>query len=355
MENLSLHIEYLLLRHDCVIVPGIGAFINIYQAPSFDTATGRILPPSREIRFNSALRSDDGMLANSIARKLGIPYREGSEILAKIVDELGHTLLKEQEATIGRLGIIRRETEGNIRFYPFKSAERCCIDSGLVSVPFVSTSPHASIDDTQKTINSSNPPLVESVAEDFSHPVETISNKKDGGNNNERKLDFERNYYFPINKTAIKGCACLLVIAFFAVLGINQPFNSNKSEERASVIPLDKVIDSAMQISHGEKNISEDTDNLAEPTPGENDTLKLAEEDQFYLIVASCISANEADRFMKAKANASSAYDLKIIKSNKLFRVAAKSSNNRQELVDTMRSQKFKNIFSESWIWEKPL
>ena len=28
MERLSIHIEYLLLRHDCVVVPGFGAFIN---------------------------------------------------------------------------------------------------------------------------------------------------------------------------------------------------------------------------------------------------------------------------------------------------------------------------------------
>ena len=89
MENLSLHIEYLLLRHDCVVVPGIGAFINIYQTPEFDTATGKITPMMREVRFNGAVRSDDGLLANSYARKYQISYREGAELLRQDIEKGG--------------------------------------------------------------------------------------------------------------------------------------------------------------------------------------------------------------------------------------------------------------------------
>ena len=71
MYNLSLHIEYLLLHHDCVVVPGLGAFINVRHAAYFDAVTRVWHPMTREVRFNGALTHDDGLLSSSYARKEG--------------------------------------------------------------------------------------------------------------------------------------------------------------------------------------------------------------------------------------------------------------------------------------------
>lgn len=46
METLGIHIEYLLQRHECVILPGIGAFIVSNDAARIDMATGEIILPN---------------------------------------------------------------------------------------------------------------------------------------------------------------------------------------------------------------------------------------------------------------------------------------------------------------------
>ncbi|MDE5791863.1 MAG: hypothetical protein K2H96_11635 [Muribaculaceae bacterium] len=342
MENISRHIEYLLLRHDCVILPGIGAFINIYQAPYFDDASGKILPPSREIRFNPALRSDDGMLANSIARKMAVPYREGSEILSKAVADFGQTLLSEQEVTVGRLGIIRREEEGNLRFYPFKSIEKRCNEIGLIAAPVAKKS---TIVSSVKVQSSSRTLDISEAQNDFSSSILNREKPEEERMLYEKigKMNFKRNYYLPINKLFVKACACLLIVAAFAVGWLNTPDISNKKEERASVLPIDKMIDSAVQkVQANEKE---------PPLEVLEEVTTQPEDHSYHLIVATCTSNEEALRFIKAVSP--TGFDLQVLPSKKLYRVSAIGSDNRQELVEIMRSAEFQQAFKEAWIWDK--
>lgn len=61
---LSSSILNLLYRNDCVIVPGLGAFITRRVASSFDEQRGLMLPPRKEVAFNPDLRHTDGLLAD---------------------------------------------------------------------------------------------------------------------------------------------------------------------------------------------------------------------------------------------------------------------------------------------------
>ena len=255
MENLTQHIEYLLQIHDCVIVPGIGAFISIYKAPAFDKNTSTISAPRREIRFNPALKTDDGMLANSIARKEQISYREGSEIMTRAIEALGQTILMEGEVTIGKLGVIKREEEGNIRFYPFKTSERISLDLGLADV---------SVKGKVSSIHTSNAPVTTEEATidsdvdgkettPLSEPENEISDP-----DRINKLNFEKNYYIPVNKIFAKVCACLMAVSIFAMIWIRPSIYNSNLEDRASVVPIDKVIDSAIRKTEPQKPSKKD-------------------------------------------------------------------------------------------------
>ena len=61
---LSTLILNLLYRNDCVIVPGLGAFITRRVASSYDEQRGLMLPPRKEVAFNPDLRHTDGLLAD---------------------------------------------------------------------------------------------------------------------------------------------------------------------------------------------------------------------------------------------------------------------------------------------------
>ncbi len=341
MENLSLHIEYLLLRHDCVIVPGIGAFINIYHPPFFDKETGCIMPPKREIRFNPALRSDDGLLANSFARKMEVPYREGSEMLARTLTHLGNLLVRENEVTIGRLGVIKRESEGNIRFYPLKTIERSSLDLGLVAAPFVQPSPHVEAFSQESSLLHHEMQPKEVVSSELNNMPDEKENAR---NKRLEKMNFDRNYYIPVNKIFTKVCAALLIFVVFALAWYNSPLTLQKGEERASVLPIDKVIDTAVQNSKNEKNFQERSNASAVSPIQEN-------EENYYLIVATCKSLEEAMRFINK--NSYKGYEMEILESGNLLRVSARQSSDRNELIETMRSPEFKQSFAKSWIWKK--
>lgn len=66
----------LLHEHDCVIVPGLGAFLTRRTASTFDARRGLMLPPSKEVAFNADIRRSDGLLADGVAGADGVDYTE---------------------------------------------------------------------------------------------------------------------------------------------------------------------------------------------------------------------------------------------------------------------------------------
>lgn len=338
MENLSLHIEYLLLRHDCVVVPGIGAFINIYQAPEFDKATGKITPMMREVRFNGAVRSDDGLLANSYARKYQISYREGAELLRQDIEMLRESILTDGETTLGHIGTLRMEEGGALRFIPMRTAEQMARDLGFITVPF---KPKSITFKDNKPQKEQKEDLV-SVHEVKEKPEESNTAAKI------RNLDFERNYYIPVNKKGLRVAACLLGVIFIILASIHLPqSDADKRIERASVVPTEKIIDTARQVIRTDKE---------KPVPAvavnHKDTIPaVTDSDRYYLIVGTFVTSEEAESYKEN--NSRDGYELTVVPSRKMYRVSAKVSLDKQELLDELNSDRFRNAYSEAWIWKK--
>lgn len=195
MYNLSLHIEFLLLRHDCVVVPGVGAFINVRHSARRDDATGAWLPMTREVRFNSALNHDDGLLANSFARKNEVSFEEGRELLRRETHQLLSTLREEGEVTLGQLGILRQE-EGTIIFAPLRDASKLAAMLGFSEAPIHRTAPASFNNGTEDSMQDA--PATTSDSQD---DEALIYEYKEPG----RVFDTKRNYYIGINKIFARG------------------------------------------------------------------------------------------------------------------------------------------------------
>lgn len=336
MENLSLHIEYLLLRHDCVVVPGIGAFINIYQAPEFDSATGKITPMMREVRFNGAVRSDDGLLSNSYARKYQVSYREGAELLRQDIEMLRESILTDGETTLGHIGTLRAEEGGTLRFTPLRTAGQMARDLGFITVPF-------------RTVSEKEEKIQKKQIE---NPVPAHDETEESEENPDiakvRNLDFDRNYYIPVNKKGLRVAACLLGLIFIILASINLPqSDADKKIERASVVPTEKIIDTARQVIKTDKDKPVRT-----ITASANDTITdVTENDRYYLIVGTFVTSEEAESYKDN--NSRDGYALTVVPSKKLYRVSAKASVDKQVLLDELNSDRFRKAYSEAWIWKK--
>ena len=119
MISMIEHIEYLMLSNDCVVVPGFGAFIAQYTSSNNCAKNSTFTSPKRSISFNASINHNDGLLANSIAKKALIPYAEALKQIEKSTTICRQALSDGSEVPFGRLGFFISNAEGHIEFIPF--------------------------------------------------------------------------------------------------------------------------------------------------------------------------------------------------------------------------------------------
>ena len=119
MISMIEHIEYLVLSNDCVVVPGFGAFIAQYTSSNNCAQNSTFTSPKRSISFNASINHNDGLLANSIAKKALIPYAEALKQIEKSTTICRQALSDGSEVPFGRLGFFISNAEGHIEFIPF--------------------------------------------------------------------------------------------------------------------------------------------------------------------------------------------------------------------------------------------
>lgn len=336
LEIISLHIEYLLLRHDCVIVPGFGAFIKSRTAARYDSDSDTWFPMMSEIRFNREVNQDDGLLVNSYSRKYRLSFHDARELLARDIHALRETLNSDGEIAVGRIGTINVDGERLI-FHPFKNAEASSRELGFIPVRAKSPGEQPTNNDAEASAN-----IEKSV----------------------RRNDDSRYYNIRVNRTFVKVAASLLLLAVVA-LSIFIPYTGDRQEDRASVVPVGKIVNAAETIvrdgsvkmtseikaENSEPKEADELENIScapSNNPLENSTA--VDEPEYFLIVATFKTEKEAENFMKANQ---STYKLSIAPSKTLYRVSAKAGNDKAELLRELNSAAFNNAFSEAWIWKK--
>lgn len=109
MNDFARCIEYLLLNHDCVVVPGMGAFIAQHQEARIDADEEVMLPPYRLVRFNTAIQQEDGVLRNAVQQIYGLSPFEADRKIGLWMSELQQMLEDCGTADFGCIGIFTEE------------------------------------------------------------------------------------------------------------------------------------------------------------------------------------------------------------------------------------------------------
>lgn len=121
--DLAEHIEFLLMRHDCVVVSGLGAFLIQEASAYYDSAVRLFYPPHRSLGFNPELRHNDGLLVSSVSRHEGISLDNAKTEIELQVAALCHQLKVNGEVRIGNLGMMYRKTDSDaVIFEPDESS-----------------------------------------------------------------------------------------------------------------------------------------------------------------------------------------------------------------------------------------
>lgn len=107
------------MRHDCVVVPGLGSFVTNEESARYDSARQLFLPPSRSIGFNPEVRHNDAMLIGSVSRTRGVTVDAARQQVETEVASLRHQLQLAGEVPVGKLGMLYRgENPEYPRFEP---------------------------------------------------------------------------------------------------------------------------------------------------------------------------------------------------------------------------------------------
>jgi cell division septation protein DedD len=110
------YISDLLIRHDCVIIPGLGGFVGSYYPASIDPRRHTFHPPYKKILFNTSLRQNDGLLADHIARTEGIPFIEANEKVRSFAVTCLQSLKDHKPVLVRGVGRLSGGPEDTIHF-----------------------------------------------------------------------------------------------------------------------------------------------------------------------------------------------------------------------------------------------
>jgi len=116
--DIAAHIGQLVLEHECVIIPGLGAFLTNSHASEINQRHHSIQPPIRSLVFNAQLNSNDGLLAHYLSQRLDFSYRTSLHLLEVFASYCQRDLADGKQIAFGDLGILDKNSHHKLEFYP---------------------------------------------------------------------------------------------------------------------------------------------------------------------------------------------------------------------------------------------
>ncbi|MCQ2195987.1 MAG: SPOR domain-containing protein [Bacteroidaceae bacterium] len=115
MNELAIHIEYLLLSHDTVIVPTLGEFRTMQTPARWIAGENLFIPPVRNVHFNSAINFDpEEIFLQSLANIYNLSPEEALKRCEEMVSEFHKTLVTEGSVDFGSIGVFSLEDDAEV-------------------------------------------------------------------------------------------------------------------------------------------------------------------------------------------------------------------------------------------------
>ena len=172
MKDLSQQIEYLLLDHDCVIYPQLGAFVTTYVPSRWSQAEDLFLPPYRSVSFDAETKESDGLFVTSLSRRYKVSPVDAEVMCAEYLDYIKQELSENGTMDLGSIGVFVQENETDpLTFYP---APAGVASPGLYGLDALHMEP-LSADQRQARRTSKRRSILPSVKSDERHITIRIS------------------------------------------------------------------------------------------------------------------------------------------------------------------------------------
>ncbi len=311
----------LLLQHDIVIIPGLGAFVSEYRPAVISDESDEIKPPSKTISFNGQLKNNDGLLVGHIAEKLHISHFNALVRIEKERDEMLFKLDKGDEVFVEGVGTLSHNEQGEIVFEASEE-ENMLLDSfglGAMSIsepeppkPPVEETPPAAKEEQQPEVEP-EPEVTEPEPEPEPQEEETVTEEPVVEKPEPKEEKQEVRSKEKEEKKRKPWMFLLIIIPLLAVsvFIFLKGFNNNEGDDNEKMPPVNiteevateqepVVIDSAatdsVSIAQEDTTLAADTtQNIPEPVkemPLEQDSIK------YYLVGGSFSVKENADNYL---------------------------------------------------------
>ena len=319
MNNIARHIEYLLQRNDCVVVPRLGAFIIRHIDAHYDSIRRQFIPPAATVIFNPELAHNDGMLAKSIARAGSISYDEALQQVNDQVANLKETLKNEGHADLGSIGSFTLEGKRRI----FTPKNKYSIVHTLASfAPIAVTTVQMRADDAKDSSN-------RSISRAFILRLDNL----------------------------FRVAASVILILFAGLLCSTPITVDNANITYASVYPA--VTEAEYPVAAIDEpeidlfiaDVDETPNVNVDDVDSNDDFIRFDPSDPYILVVGSFDSYAKAKKFMALKSNKD--YKMSVVDMNGKFRVYAATGKSKEDAELALNDRDFAKRYPDAWSCEK--
>lgn len=327
MNHVIRHIEYLVPRHDCVVLPNWGAFIAHHQPSCYDEALGLMYPPLRELSFSASVGYNDGLLASSIARKEGISFNQASRIVDEELCSMKHQLDVDGEISLGKVGRFIKQNGVSAVFEP-SSSQSCAGGLGFDALAIK--------------------PLLSKVREEAIRAGRVEAPR--------------RGRLARLGLVAVKTAAVLAVLIGISAVLLRPTFN--RDDAMASIAPVVSHKSSQMSMMpslNDDRSLnisvpSENNNSVVKPVdtvydgaveePANDAAVRMNGADRYCLVVASLPTMALAEKFV----NEHKAHSLAIFGKDGKYRVYAATGNTTNETLKAKENVAIGQAFADAWV-----
>ena len=380
MNELSRHIEILLLSNDCVIVPGFGGFVAHHKVAEYDMEEKTFYPPQRVLGFNSQLVLNDSLLVQSYAEAYDLSYPEALRKIENEVEEIKQQIEIEGEYKFRGIGTVSKTAEGYYDFEPCGAGLVSPSLYGFTSYIMDAVNGVADADGASDTEDSAEKKLL-SAADVVTG--ETEVDVKDDAEDTEDVEDDEvedeeeeRGIYVSYKKMWYAAAASLILLLLplaYNSLTVGRGSQSSNvirgsvgDTGKEVVSKIGEGIDTFMKATNSE-SVPADTVNITEKTVKQEaageavaDTKVQAEKTgevsketvkgQYSIILASRVSKKGAEDFVK-RLNRAGYKEASVYEDGSMRRVVYGSYGSEREAERALNVLKKKNeTFASTWV-----
>lgn len=345
MIELERHIEILLLRHDCVILPGFGGFMTHHVEARYDEAERLFLPPLRTVGFNPSLKMNDSLLVQSYIEVYDISYPEALRRIEDEVDELRQRLSNEGSYELRNIGTLSVGEDGNYLFEPCEAGILTPSLYGLSSyeMPLLS--------DAEQAQQSAESAVTEPKTE--KPQTDTVERVVPGGVFAAEAEDEDDNRFIRLRVSLVRNvaAACIALIAFFAVSTPLGDSSMMLSQSKIDTSLLDKLLVGETTVSRPMPVASNTVALKPEPKRSEVEPVVSQPKEYFCIVLASKVTKTNAQRFVE-RLRAQGLTEASVLTGHGATKVVYGNYASEKEAQDHLHALSGDVTFKDGWIFQ---